>query len=758
MANELLAHVRKDENDQWHFDYLKTHLEDTAIMAAQFAAVFGLQKLADLVGKVHDFGKASQAFQDKIAGQSGYDPEAHVNPRVDHSTAGAQFLMQQYHKDAAILLAYIVAGHHGGLPNGKDDTESSLAKRLKKSVKEYRSRIPSVALPEKLLPQDFATLKGTKPFSTHFLIRMLYSALTDADFLDTEAFMTPENYTARQQTITFSDLLPKLENKLAAFRADTPINQKRADILRRCRAAAQQAPELFSLTVPTGGGKTLSSMAFALDHALKYKLRRIIYVIPYTNIITQNADVFRDVFGNEAVLEHHSNFDPKRATSKTNKIDLEQETAQNRLLSQNWDAPIIVTTNVQFFESFYSNRSSACRKLHNVADAVLIFDEAQLFPPELLKPTLAVIRELVKNYGCTAVLCTATQPTLNDTTLLKNDALESVREIIPNPQQLYEEFQEFRRLAVTVRDKPQSHEMVGEQLAKHPQVLAIVNTRKDARLIFEHLVKIHPAQECFHLSTMMCPAHRTITLNAIRARLQQGLPCRVVSTQLIEAGVDVDFPVVWRAIAGLDSIAQAAGRCNREGKLDSGQMVVFHAENKPPVGHLRQAAESGERILKTHQNDPLHLTAIKEYFEDFFWKRSFTQQAANHGLDKKGIMTMCNNRPDEIPFREIAQAFKIIDEPMRPILVSYDEDGKQAIAALNACAKYSGHVSRELRKTLQHYAVNLYEHDLCELHRVLDDVFQDGQFLVLTNMDIYDNAVGLKPENPTFMRFESNYF
>lgn len=748
MANELLAHV-KENGTQIH--RLKEHLEGTAKLAEKFAGIFGLQKLADILGKVHDYGKASQEFQSKI------DPELHVNLQVDHSTAGAQFLVQKYGQPA-ILLAYVVAGHHGGLPNGKDDTESSLAKRLKKSVKEYRSRIPSVALPEKLLPQDFATLKGTKPFSTHFLVRMLYSALTDADFLDTEAFMTPENYAARQQTITLSDLLPKLENKLAAFRADTPINQKRADILRRCRAAAQQTPGLFSLTVPTGGGKTLSSMAFALDHALKYKLRRIIYVIPYTNIITQNADVFRDVFGNEAVLEHHSNFDPKRATSKTNKVDLEQETAQNRLLSQNWDAPIIVTTNVQFFESFYSNRSSACRKLHNVADAVLIFDEAQLFPPELLKPTLAVIRELVKNYGCTAVLCTATQPTLNDTTLLKNDALENVREIIPNLQQLYKEFQEFRRLAVTVRDEPQSHEMVGEQLAKPPQVLAIVNTRKDARLIFEHLVKTHPAQECFHLSTMMCPAHRTVTLNAIRACLQQGLPCRVVSTQLIEAGVDVDFPVVWRAIAGLDSIAQAAGRCNREGKLDNGQMVVFHAENKPPVGHLRQAAESGERILKTHQNDPLHLTAIKEYFEDFFWKRSFTQQAANHGLDKKGIMTMCNNRLDEIPFREIAQAFKIIDEPMRPILVPYDEDGKQAIAALNACAKYSGHVGRELRKTLQHYAVNLYERDLCELQRVLDDVFQDGQFLVLTNMDIYDNTVGLKPENPTFMRFESNYF
>lgn len=737
MSNELLAHVKDDENGR-HIHSLREHLEGTAKLAEEFASVFGLQKLAEILGKTHDFGKASQAFQDKI------DPEIHVNLHVDHSTAGAQFLKERY-DTFGILLAYIVAGHHGGLPNGKDDTDSSLAKRLKKQIKEYRSIIPAIPLPEKLLPDDFKLLKAHGKPSPHFLIRMLYSVLTDADFLDTETFMTPEHRAARQHAITLSELLPKLERKLADFHADTPVNQQRANILKWCRDAAPQAPGLFSLTVPTGGGKTLSSMAFALDHALKYGLRRIIYVIPYTSIITQNADVVRDIFGDEAVLEHHSNLDPKRVT------------AQNRLASQNWDAPIIVTTNVQFFESFYGNRSTACRKLHNVADSVIIFDEAQMLPPELLKPSLAVIRELARNYGCTAVLCTATQPTLSDPAILKSEALEQVREIIPNPAQLYEE---FRRVSVTVIDGQQTHETLGERLSNHEQVLAIVNTRKDARLIYKQLCKElaerypskTPAEECFHLSTMMCPAHRAITLNTIRARLAEKLPCRVVSTQLIEAGVDVDFPVVWRAIAGLDSIAQAAGRCNREGKLERGQVVVFHGESKPPVGHLRQAAESGERILQDNHDDPLRLDAVTRYFEDFFWKQSNA-----HQMDKKKIMQMCNSRPDEIPFREIAQAFKMIDEPTRPILVPYSEEGANVIEELRKCVKFPGYVNRELRKQLQQYTVNLYERIFHEISGELFDVFGDGQFCVLLNMDIYDGAVGLKLENPTFMNFESSY-
>lgn len=741
---ELLAHVRQDENGEWHEHSLKTHLEGTARFAEEFAAVFGLQTLAGIVAKVHDYGKASQKFQDKI------DPELHVNPQVDHSTAGAQFLVEQYGEQIGVLLAYIVAGHHGGLPNGKDEHESSLSRRLKKSVEEYRSRIPAIPLPEKILPTDFMPVKARgnlNPYSLHFIIRMLYSVLTDADFLDTEAFMNFEMNVERQRKKnSIEELHAKLEHYITTFNSDSTINHKRAQVLAWCKTAAQQEPGIFSLTVPTGGGKTVSSMAFALEHARKYHLRRVIYVIPYTSIIIQNAEVFRDIFGDEAVLEHHSNLEPKRVT------------AQNRLASQNWDAPIIVTTNVQFFESFYHNRSSACRKLHNVADSVLIFDEAQMFPTELLKPSLAVIRELVGNFGCTAVLCTATQPTLNNTSLLKNEALQDVCEIVPDPQQLYED---FRRVQVTVRDEPLSHESIAQEIAGHDQILVIVNTRKDARQIFEHLLTYQKEQkkndqaerECFHLSTMMCPAHRSVTLKAIRACLEKGLPCRVVSTQLIEAGVDVDFPVVWRAIAGIDSIAQAAGRCNREWKYDKGRVIVFQGENPPPPGHLRQAAESGKRVLESFHDDPLSLTAVKNYFEQFFWKRNTA-----HEMDKKKIMQMCRNNPNAIPFRDITQQFKVIDEWTYPILIPYQQEGEQAIEELRKCrfhVQYPGYVNKELRKTLQRYTVQLRERVFRELYGVLEDIFDDGQFFVLTNPDIYTEHVGLNPENPTFMEIES---
>ncbi len=744
--DKLLAHVRQDESGARHDHSLKEHLEGTAEFAKNFAAVFGLETLAEIVAKVHDYGKTSQKFQDKI------DPELHVNLQVDHSTAGAQFLVEKYDERLAILLAYIVAGHHGGLPNGKDEHKTCLSQRLKKQIEEYRSRLPQISLPEKILPVDFRPSKVRGKPSAHFLIRMLYSVLTDADFLDTEAFMNPEVSAERlRKKDSLADLYAKLEQHIAThFTSELPINNKRAQILKWCREKARQEPGIFSLTVPTGGGKTISSMVFALEHAQqhaeKYKLRRIIYVIPYTSIIIQNAEVFRNIFGDDAVLEHHSNLEPKYAT------------AQNRLSSQNWDAPIVVTTNVQFFESFYHNRSSACRKLHNVADSVLIFDEAQMFPPELLKPSLAVIRELVDNYGCTAVLCTATQPTLNDASLLKKEALEKVSEIIPDPQQLYEE---FRRVEVTVRDEPLSNEAIAQEIAGYDRILAIVNTRKDARQIFEQLLIHHPAHECFHLSTMMCPAHRSITLKTIRTCLDKGLPCRVVSTQLIEAGVDVDFPEVWRAIAGIDSIAQAAGRCNREWERDKGRVVVFQGEQKPPRGHLRQAAESGERILKRYHDDPLDLVAVKDYFGDFFWK-----QEKEHQMDKKGrngrrIMEMCKSKRNAIPFRDIAQQFKVIDEPTYSILIPYQKGGKRAIEELEKCrfhTKHPGYVNRELCKTLQRYTVQLRERVFREFRRltVIDNIFGDEQFWVLINTDIYIENVGLNPDNPVFMEVESS--
>ncbi len=750
--DQLIAHVKKNADGSFAEPHLlSAHLNDTARLCSQFASLFGKGKLGEILGLVHDAGKASEAFQARIRLVTDYAIEAHLEGKtaqhVDHSTAGSQFLIEKYGPFAGTLLAYAIAGHHAGLPDGKNAEQSCLSRRLKKSIEDYSAfkRLSEIELPMQLLPTDFVPNKDKtqtsklSPYAVQFLIRMLYATLTDADFLDTEAYMSPEEIEFRKGKPTIAEIGKYFDQFLESLhhKESTPINLKRGEILRWCREAADLAPGLFSLTVPTGGGKTISSMAFALDQARQHGLRRVVYVIPYTSIIVQNAEVFRSIFksmGDDVVLEHHSNLDPQ------------SETPFNRLAAQNWDAPIVVTTNVQFFESFYANRSSKCRKLHNVADSVIIFDEAQMLPPDLLEPCLAVIRELVDSYGCSAVLCTATQPTLGKSKNLKQ-GLDNVREIIPDPKTLYHE---FRRVRVRKIDQPLSHQNLAEQLSQYSQALAIVNTRKEARLVWESLIPLTSREECFHLSTMMCPEHRSDTLDAIRQCLKANLPCRVVSTQLIEAGVDVDFPVVYRAIAGIDSIAQAAGRCNREGRLESGEVYVFRGETAPPPGHLRQSAESGERIIATHPDDPLTIEAVEAYFNDFFWKRSL-----GNGLDKKGIMQMCRANPDAIPFREIAKAFSIIDEPTRTIIVPYGMRGIQLIEELRD--SFNGMVPGRLRKEAQRYGVQLREKLFDELYKagVIEDLFRDGQYLVLTNGDIYDDGVGLKSDNPVFMAVES---
>ncbi len=743
-TKELLAHIKQNEDGDWEIHSLKDHLEGTAELSAEFASIFGLENIAKIIGLTHDYGKASRAFQSRIAGKSGYDPNAHVYGKVDHSTAGAQYLYEKY-GDFGYILAYTVAGHHGGIPNGIDETDSNLSKRMKKELEDYKTAILCIKLPESISLSDFKPKRSKgNGLQLAFLIRMLYSCLVDADFLDTESFMSPEQNIKRTGNgISLKDLHTRFDQYVSAFKADTPINKKRADVLRWCRHTAQSDTGLFSLTVPTGGGKTLSSMAFALDHALRNNLRRVIYVIPYTSIIIQNAEIFRKIFGDENVLEHHSNIDP------------EKETSINRLSSQNWDAPIIVTTNVQFFESFYSNRSSACRKLHNVADSVVILDEAQMLPPEYLKPSLEVINELVNGYNCSTVLCTATQPTLSDTSILDKTAFENVHEIIPDPQVLYNQ---FNRTDVKLLKKKLTPDEVAERMARYKQILVIVNTRKDARKILEFLCKITTDGNNYHLSTMMCPEHRGIILEKIRNKLDKGESCRVVSTQLIEAGVDLDFPVVYRAVAGLDSIAQAAGRCNRNGKITKGKVFVFKGTSKPPVGYLRQSAESGERTLEKYKDDPLSIEAISEYFRDFYWK-----QNNGHNLDRQGIMGMLKVGYKQIPFKDMSNTFKIIQDDSRSVIVPYGEIGRQMILDLEKWAEQLKYFStekqflpREMQKRSQRFSVQLRVRVFNELVKsgVVKDVLGDGQYWILENEDIYKEKTGLATETPEYVKAE----
>jgi CRISPR-associated endonuclease/helicase Cas3 len=608
-------------------------LQAVANMAANFSQAFesapATRRWAYLAGLWHDLGKYRPGFQSYLA-QSDNPENAHIEGKVGgrektHSAAGALWaiqILEEKHgasgKLAARVLAYVIAGHHAGL----DDWEAGLAERLGNADSKTEFAETCSAMP----PDSILSLGDFVPHLKHIpggadgfslWVRMLFSCLIDADFLDTEAHFDAGKPAKRDGFPTLLAMQQAFDTHMGALPvSDTPVNTLRADIRRQCRAKAALPAGFFSLTVPTGGGKTLSSLAFALNHALTHNKRRIIYAIPYTSIIEQTADVFRSVFkslGDEVLIEHHSQAD---AADK-------DETARSRLACENWDAPLVVTTNVQLFESLFASKTSCCRKLHNLIGSVIVLDEAQQLPPEFLQPILDVLNLLVKHYGVTVVLCTATQPALNSTTYFDPGkglrGLENVREIIDEPDKLFAALQRVKVELPPDWTTPTPWATTATQLSLEDCVLAIVNTRKAAR----ELQRLMPP-DTVHLSALMCGAHRKDVIAQIKDRLKakregsdtQAL--RVVSTQLVEAGVDIDFPVVYRALAGLDSIAQAAGRCNREGRLaDKGRVVVFVPPERPPKGHLEQAAQSFVRTVPHPDVEPLTRSLFAQYSRIF---------------------------------------------------------------------------------------------------------------------------------------------
>ena len=666
------------------------HLNKVAWWAAKFAAEMfppgspGAEAAGQwgrLAGLWHDLGKFAPEWQEYLKRKAGADTHGdEVAGRVDHSTAGAQLA------DAEIpffgrLLAYALAGHHAGLADGIASSSSSLEQRLRKRLPPLPDLPSGIAEAAENLPPVGPSLRSGG--SLAFFARMLFSALVDADFLATEAFMSPRQYASRSSSRrphpSIADLEEALAKHLGAFpEPTTPVNRIRAEILTQCLKAAERPPGLFSLTVPTGGGKTLSSLAFALKHARLHGLGRVIYVIPYTSIIEQNARVFREAIaslGPDVVVEHHSNLDP----------DAEHQTVASRLAAENWDARIVVTTNVQFFESLHANRSSRCRKLHRLARSVVVLDEAQSLPVEFLAPCLSAISELTETYGASVVLCTATQPAI-----IRRDefpiGLPEPQEIIPDPAELHRAL--HRVVAEPIPGKLDDEALV-TRLLDEPKVLCVVNTRRHARELFERLPDDGSR---FHLSALMCAEHRTTKLKAVQCRLVAGLPVRLVSTQLIEAGVDIDFPVVYRALAGLDSITQAAGRCDREGRLTAaagrpgGRVYIFEPPTLPPAGFIRSTAASAAEVLASAPPDLLAPAAVEDYFLTHYWKHA-------DATDAKGILECwpdLGKRPahlsPEEAAREIllgfrfltcAEQFKLIDDSYtEPVVIPYGERGK----------------------------------------------------------------------------------
>jgi len=759
-APNLFAH---SANAQGEFHSLFEHLNKVAQLAGAFSAAWGDPFFAQLAGAWHDFGKGRAGFQRHIR----IDRDAHVEGKVPgaektHSAAGAlhaqvEFARKLDARSAELLsrvLQYLIAGHHAGLADWQpQDGHAGLAPRLASAAAqlEYGEALKGLAAAgcELDTPPDAETLSAgarmlfgkPEPLARSLALRMLFSALVDADFLDTESHFDADKAASRTTFPPITRYAEQLQIYLAAMaervqasgEAHMPVMQARAEVQRACIARAQEPPGVFTLTVPTGGGKTLSSLAFALEHARLHQLRRVVYAIPYTSIIEQTAAVFAGIFGAEQVVEHHSQVEAAPSS----------ETTASRLACENWDAPLIVTTNVQLFESLFAAATSRCRKLHRLAGSVIVLDEAQMLPPAFLQPILDTLKQLLAHYRISLVLCTATQPVLTSHSAF--DPRQALRGL-PEPKSIVEPgplFAALRRTQIhwpsdlhTVTELP----ALAERVQQAPCGLAILNTRADAM----ELAKLLPREHTRHLSAALCGAHRTQVIAEIRDLLKTQAPLHVVSTQVIEAGVDVDFPVVWRALAGLDSIAQAAGRCNREGRRAQGDVHVVVRPIPKPLGLLRTAADTTRSLHAEGLPDALVPAAFERYFRTFY---------ARQDLDKHRIVELLSERdgPMEFNFRSAATKFRLIDDqdqcslliPLHRLMAGHDKLAP-LIAKLQA-----GDADRWLLRSVQRFVLSIRQQQLDELLRTgAVEALSCGLSLLIDDTR-YDRRFGLLPrDNP----------
>lgn len=741
------AHSTED-GDRSRWEPLAVHLRAVGRRARDFASAFGAGDLGDALGLLHDIGKYDPNFLRRLAGE---------NVRHDHSTAGAVIATDLYQKPPiGKLLAYAVAGHHAGLANGVRDervegARSSLEERLKNGAAKAkavlsRAKADGIDLPTRLEVPALKPVPARYGFTCAFFTRMLFSCLVDADFLETERFYAEAGEIVRERPVfppltALRDCFDAFHEREIAPRAEhSEINRLRARVLKHVRAQAARPPGVFTLTIPTGGGKTLISFAFALDHAIRHGLDRLIYVIPFTSIIEQTVDIFRGALAPhvDAVLEHHSAFDETKLQGREARDKL-------RLAMENWDAPVVVTTAVQFFESLFADRPARCRKLHNLARSVIVLDEVQTLPMPLLRPCVAALDELVRNYGASVVLCTATQPALIDTGEAERSFVGGFRagtthELAPDVSGL---FTVLRRVTVEYAGAMTDEELA-EQLCTSDQALCIVNTRAHARALFERIREQAGAR---HLSTLMCAAHRREVLAGIKSDLAAGRPCRVVATSLVEAGVDLDFPVVFRAEAGFDSIAQAAGRCNREGRRDraASRTIVFEPETpQDTLKGLRPYADAARSILR-QGGDPLMPDAIQAYFQQVYWR------LGDDALDQKKILRRCEDGVSSFhfPFESIARDFRMIEDRYRAVIVPFG-DAAMLIQELEE-ATFVGATARKL----QLYTVGIPEGARRQLlasgaARVVAPERFEEQFVWVTNSDLYRPDVGLDAHDPVY--------
>lgn len=708
----VISHIFSDGN--WHIQTNSEHCNGTAQLATLFADEFGMGEWGRMLGLLHDRGKECEGFQAHIRQSSGYDSTARSTQSSHHSFVGAILAHSIPLKDSLFWLSNPIAGHHGGLYD-TDELEMILGER---QIPEGISvSVPDINLPLprlKLQPQD----------SAH-ICRMLFSCLVDADWLDTERFMDRDKFGQRGSDTSIHELLDKMEHQRKKFGKlpDSQLNNLRNQIQNICEKAAEYEPGFFDLTVPTGGGKTIASVIWALHHAVRHGKKRVIIAIPYTSIIVQTARVLKDIFGDENVIEHHSLMS----------VDDSDDTSM--LVCENWDAPIIVTTNVQLFESMFSCRRSSCRKLHSICNSVVILDEIQTLPLSLIQPIVDAMQSYVRLFGVSFLFSTATQPILHGNhkgcsgSEFKGIDGKVIRSIISPSMDLHDR---LRRVRISIRDEEFDVQELAQQLGCHSRVLCVVSSRRYAFELFKALPD--DGIPAYHLSRSMCPAHILSTIQDIKNVLKDPeAPVRVVSTQLVEAGVDIDFPVVFRQMAGLDSILQAAGRCNREGKLEMGEVIVFSFKEDNSIGYIRFASDTMRDMVSQYPDaDWLSPEFIKLYYQKLYSRIP--------SFDKEDVTALLGS-PKNCRYEEASRRFRLIDEDGKNIIVSYGE-GPRIIERI----RHTG-LSRALTRELSRYSVNVptYMFDKYVRDGLVEETIP-GMFHIPLESQ-YDLCTGLKVTN-----------
>ena len=706
IKNNYFAH---SENELGEFHNLKDHLISTAEKAKSFADKWNAGEIAYIAGLTHDLGKYSNQFQEYLLGKGS---------SVEHSISGAYFLAENYKKFGPIL-AIMIAGHHAGLHNLADIKGKINIKKKKdfiqESIDNYNKYLDIPDLNFNNLNIDLGD-----PLEVEFFIRMVFSTIVDADYLDTEAHFDINRHLLRELNNSLEDLWTDFENdqqRLINNSEDTYVNKIRKKIYRSIINNADRDNDFFSMTVPTGGGKTRSGLGFALKHAVYNNMERVIVVIPYTNIIEQTANEYRKILGENCVLEHHSNFNYESDDEKESKI---------KLATENWDMPVIVTTSVQFFESIFASRTSKTRKLHNIANSIIIFDEVQTLPPGYLRSIMQIMKQLVKNYNSSIVFSTATQPAFKDREGF--NGIKDIKELAPEPEETYKKLNRVK-YNFDYLNKKMSWSEVADKMLEKSQALAVVNTRDDARELFS-ILKKRNIVNIFHLSTYMCAAHRKKVLAKVKEKLSNSASCYLVSTQLIEAGVDIDFPLVLRAISPLDSIVQAAGRCNREGNLEAGEVIIFEPKDlKLPKGVYKTATG----ITKLFLDNPDNLQKPDIFFD------YFNRLYSDVNLDKKDIQELRKS----LNYRKVASEFKLIPDDTVNVIIENNDLVDELPVNINGIKKKE-FISREEWRKLQPYLVSIRKYKINDLRKegLISELIED----VYIWTGNYDEDEGIKKE------------